>query len=57
VTGGTIATTTTAGELGRKVYAAQGNLVFTFNPDSNQGLDSFTAGKVRVFFRMFEFGR
>jgi hypothetical protein len=53
----TVSTTTTAGELGRKVYAAQGSLVFTFNPDSNQALDSFAAGKVRVFFRMFEFNR
>jgi hypothetical protein len=57
VSGGTIATTTTAGELARKVYAAQGSLVFTFTPDADQGVSAFTAGKVRVYFRMFEFGR
>jgi hypothetical protein len=57
VTGGTIATTTTAGELGRKLYATQGSLVFTFTPDANQALDSFTAGKVRVYFRMLQSNR
>jgi len=57
VSGLTIATTTTAGELARKLYAAQGSLVFTFTPDADQGVSAFTAGKVRVYFRMFEFGR
>jgi hypothetical protein len=57
VSGGSIATTTTAGELGRKVYSAAGNLVFTFTPDANQSVSQFTAGQVRVYFRMFEFGR
>ena len=52
-----VATTTTAGELGRKVYSSAGNLVFKFTPDANQSVSQFTAGQVRVYFRMFEFGR
>lgn len=52
-----VATANTASELGRKLYPTAGSVVFTFTPDGSQALSAFKAGKVRVYFRVFEFGR
>lgn len=47
----------TVGELGRKVYTAAGVVTFTFTPNLNEALTANAAGRVRVYFRMMEFGR
>lgn len=57
VTGVSVASVATPAELGRKLYATAGSLVFTFTPDANQALSAFVAGEVRVYFRLFQLGR
>jgi hypothetical protein len=56
VTNLTIASSASAGELGRKLYAASGSLVFTFTPNLSEpeALADMTAGQVRLYFRVFE---
>jgi hypothetical protein len=46
--------TVAAAELGRKLYASAGNIVFTFTPNSEESLSENTAGSVRVFFKLIE---
>lgn len=45
----------TAGELSRKLYAAAGNIVYTFTPNLNESLSVNTKGQVRIYFKLQEF--
>jgi hypothetical protein len=55
VTNATVASTATAGELGYKVYASAGSLVFTLTPNSEEALSANTSGSVRLYFRLTKF--
>lgn len=54
MTNGTIASTATVAELGRKLYTSAGNVVFTFTPNSEEALDDNTAGKVTIYLRLVD---
>jgi hypothetical protein len=47
----------TASELSRKLYTTSGILVFGFTPNLNESVSANVKGKVRVYFRLKEFGR
>lgn len=46
------ASTSTDDSYGRKVYTAADYVDLKFTPDSNQALDDFTAGEVRIYLRI-----
>jgi len=52
----TISSSASAGELSRKLYTAAGSIVSTLTPNAEDGMDDFTAGKVRLYFKLFTFG-
>ena len=55
VTNGTA--TATAVELSRKLYTSAGSIVSTFTPNGNEALADNTSGKVRVLFKLIEWGK
>jgi hypothetical protein len=52
VTNGTVASTATVGELGRKVYTEDGYVAATFTPNSDEALDDNTSGKVKLYLKV-----
>ena len=44
----------TVGELGRKLYASAGSLVFTFTPNTEEAVSANTKGEVEVYFRLIQ---
>jgi hypothetical protein len=46
--------TVAAAELGRKLYASAGSLVFTFTPNAEEAVSENTKGEVEVFFRLIQ---
>jgi hypothetical protein len=57
VTNATVASTATAAELGRKLYASAGSLVFTLTPNAEEALSANTSGEVRMYLRLTKFGQ
>lgn len=47
----------TASTFGATYYATATNLLVTLTPNVNEALDDNTSGKVRLYFRLMEFGR
>lgn len=47
----------TVSEKGRKLYPAAGSLVATFTPMGMEAMASNYVGKVRLYFRLLEYGR
>ena len=57
MTNATVASAATAGELGRKLYASAGSLVFTLTPNAEEALSANTSGEVRMYLRLTKFGQ
>lgn len=54
VSAASITAATTVGEVGYKLYTADGSIVTTFTPNLNEALSANSSGQVTLYFKMFD---